>query len=243
MWSDSKGLLDEIEIKSQNCQICKRFKKLPSIPIVGLPLSATFGECVAMDLFVVQGKFILHLLDTFTRYSVAVVRNSKNQNSITDAIIKAWISYFGKPQKVIADNGGEFSNATYTDMCDLFGIEMMKTAAYSPWSNGMCERHNGVLKESILKTMEETGCSIETATAWSVSAKNTLCNHGGYSSNQMVFGKNPNFPSILKDKLPGLSSDDDLSYTVEENLKAMRAAREACIRADSSEKLKRALQA
>ena len=81
-----------------------------------------------MDLFVVSGKFILHLIDLFTRYSVAVARNSKNQHSIVDAIMKAWISYFGKPRKFIADNGGEFNNAAYRDMCDVLEVEILKTA-------------------------------------------------------------------------------------------------------------------
>ena len=240
IWNDNKLLLKEIDLISQNCQVCKRYKKSPPTPIVGLPMSSTFNECVAMDIISLEGKYILHLIDMFTIYSVACVRNTKGQNAITDAIMKTWISYFGKPQKMIADNGGEFNNAAYRDMCDMFGIEMLKTAAYSPWSNGMCERHNGTLKESILKTMEETGCSIETATVWSVSAKNTLYGHSGYSANQMVFGKNPNLPSVLTDKLPAMSTED-ASYTVQENLKAMRAAREACIKSESSEKIKRAL--
>ena len=241
IWTNDNTLLDAVDTISASCQICKRYKKSPSIPVVGLPLASNFMDCVAMDLFFVYGKIILHLIDIFTRYSVAVARSSKSQNSIVDAIMKAWISYFGKPKRFIADNGGEFNNRTYRDMCDLFEIKILKTAAYSPWSNGLCERHNGVLEESIKKTVEETGCSVETATVWSVSAKNTLCNQSGFSSNQMLFGRNPNFPSVLNDKLTGLSCDDDLAYTVEENLKAMRAAREACIKAESSDKIKRAL--
>ena len=240
LWKDDKSLLDSVDEVSENCQICKRYKKSPQIPAVGLPLASNFMDCVAMDLFVVSGKFILHLIDLFTRYSDTP--DSKNQHSIVDAIMKAWISYFGKPRKFIADNGGEFNNAAYRDMCDVLEVEILKTAAYSPWSNGLCERHNGVLEESIKKTIEDTGCSVETGTVWAVSAKNTLSNQSGYSSNQMVFGRNPNFPSVLNDKLTGLSCDDDLAYTVEENLKAMRAAREACIKAESSDKLKRALR-
>ena len=242
LWKNDKDLLEAVDQVSESCQICKRYKKSPSIPAVGLPLASKFMDCVAMDLFVVKGKFILHLIDVFTRYSVAVVRNSKNQNSIVDAILKAWISYFGKPAKFIADNGGEFDNESYKDMCDMLDIEILKTAAYSPWSNGLCERHNGVLKESIKKTIEDSGCSVETATAWATSAKNSLCNYSGYSANQMILGMNPSFPSILNDKLPALSSSNDIAYTVEENLKAMRLAREACVQAESSEKLKMALR-
>ena len=39
----------------------------------------------------------------------------------------------------------------------MFNIEEAKTAAESPWSNGVCERHNAVIKESVRKTMEDTG--------------------------------------------------------------------------------------
>ena len=168
LWKNDKELIKEIEEITKTCQICKRFKKSPPVPIVSLPLSSAFNECVAMDLVMIDGQYILHLIDTFTRFSVACVRRTKTQDTITDAIMKTWISYFGKPAKFIADNGGEFSNATYTDMCDALGIEMLKTAAMSPWSNGLCERHNGILKESVMKTMEDTGCSIENAVAWSV---------------------------------------------------------------------------
>ena len=104
-------------------------------------------------------------------------------------------------------------------MCEAYGIEMMKTSAESPWSNGLCERHNGVLKESILKTIEDSQCSIETATAWAVSAKNSLMGHNGYSPNTLVFGRNPNFPSVITDQLPAITAEN-ISDTVHQNLSA-----------------------
>ena len=40
----------------------------------------------------------------------------------------------------------------------MFNTEEAKTAAESPWSNGVCEHHNAVIKESVTKTMDETSC-------------------------------------------------------------------------------------
>ena len=183
-----KEVIESVITVSKHCLACQRFKKTPPVPVVSLPISTTFNEAVSMDLIVVkQGKYILHLIDMFTRYSAACVRNSKRQEVIVDAIMKVWISYFGQPGKFLADNGGEFSNQEYKDMCEAYGIEMMKTGAESPWSNGLCERHNGALKESVLKTVEDSKCSMETATAWEVSAKNSLMGHNGYSPNTLVF--------------------------------------------------------
>ena len=63
---------------------------------------------------------------------------------------------------LLADNGGEFLNEEYKEMCEIFNIEEAKTAAESPQSNGVCEPHNTVIKESVRKTMEETNCKFET---------------------------------------------------------------------------------
>ena len=44
------------------------------------------------------------------------------------------------------------------------------------------------------------------AVAWAVSAKNSLKNVNGFSPNQLVFGKNPNFPNVSSDNLPALEN-------------------------------------
>ena len=62
-----------------------------------------------------------------------------------------------------------------------------QTAAESPWSNGLFKRHNGILKQSVKKVMEDTKCSLETAVSWAVSAKSTLHGHIGYTPNTIVF--------------------------------------------------------
>ena len=40
--------------------------------------------------------------------------------------------------------------------------------------------------------------------AWAVNAKNSFPMFGGFSSYQLVFGRNPNMPNVLHDKLPAL---------------------------------------
>ena len=45
----------------------------------------------------------------------------------------------------------------------MFNIEEVKTFAESPWSNGVCERQNAILKETVRKTIDESGCKLEKA--------------------------------------------------------------------------------
>ena len=123
----------------------------------------------------------------------------------------------------------------------MFNIETATTAAESPFSNGVVERHHLIVVEAMEKTVEDLGCEKDMALAYAVAAKNSLQNRGGYSPNQLVFGMNPNFPSILSDKIPALESQC-MSDVVSGNLKCLQVARKNFIQAESSERIRRALK-
>ena len=69
-------------------------------------------------------------------------------------------------------------------------------------------------------------CSLQVAVASAVSSKNALANVYGFSPNQLVFGKNPNFPSNLINKLPALETPCQ-SEVVCQKLSAIHSARKA----------------
>ena len=107
-------------------------------PIVGLRLADNFNEVVSMDLkeYIHGESWILHLIDTATRYSAACLINTKKQDEIVKKIFSMWITYFGAPCKFLSDNGGEFANATFREMNEKLNVITATTAAESPWSNG-----------------------------------------------------------------------------------------------------------
>ena len=74
---------------------------------------------------------------------------------------------------------------------------------------------------------------VEVILAWTISAENALHTCSGYSRNQLVLGKSPNFSSILTNKPPALK-DITHSKLVLEHLNAMHAARKAFIEAESN---------
>ena len=125
-------------------------------------------------------------------------------------------------------------------MGETFGIRVMTTAAEAPFSNGLCERLNSVLGRNVKKIMEDSGCSVEEALAWAVSARNCLSNFTGFSPNQLVFGKNPCLPNVMGDDLPAL--EETGIGTVSRNLSAIHSARSEFLKLESSEKIRRALR-
>ena len=234
-------MLKLMEDVSKTCDICTRYKKTPPKPVVTIPLAKVFNQHVAMDLKDIGQKKILHMIDHATRYSAACVVSSKRKEVIVASVLRIWVSVFGSPKKILFDNGGEFRNEDVDDMAAKLNTTITSTAAESPWSNGINERHNGILGEMVMKTMEDSNCSFENALMWSIASHNSLANVYGFAPNQLVMGRNATYPSVLYDKLPALENDFT-SELVRENLNALHSARENFIKAESSEKLRRALR-
>ena len=94
---------------------------------------------------------------------------------------------------MFSDNGGEFGSKNF-DFCENFNIKIKTTAAESPWSNDICERHNAIITETL--KVNEDGCDWEKALARALSVKDSLIKVNGFSPHQIVFGKNIKIPSI-----------------------------------------------
>ena len=240
---NNEDLFLAINKVSEQCDTCKRYKKTPPRPVVSLPLATEFNETVALDLKVYENNktYFLHIIDHATRFSAGAVIKSKKREVIIDEFFKRWVSIFGSPMKVLGDNGGEFANSDFVDMCQNLNVNFVTTAAESPWSNGLVEKHNDILGEAVSKILEEVECSVEVALCWAINAKNSLQNIYGFSPYMLVFGRNPNLPSVLTDKLPALEGVT-ASQLVGQHLNAMHKARQEFVKLESSEKLRRALR-
>ena len=237
-----KEIYDLLNKAITECELCIRFQRTPSRPVVSLPMASDWNELISVDLHQLeQSIWYLHIIDIFTRFSAGAIVRTKDASVVGDKIIKNWISVFGPPKKLFNDNGGEFANEHVAQLGHQFHIEILTTAAYAPWSNGVCERHNMTLTEIIMKVKEDMKCDYETVLSWALMSKNMLSNVHGYSSYQLVFGKNPNFPSIFSDKLPALSGKST-SKMVADHISALYAARKAFTETECSERIHRALR-
>ena len=237
----NKLLDSEVKSVSSNCDTCKRYKKPMPRPVVALPIAEKFNDVLAMDLKSYGEVYFLVMVDHATRFCAAEVICNKKPSTIARCLILKWISVFGPPSIFFADNGGEFQNQEMYQLAETFNIRVMTTAAESPWSNGIVEKMNGVLANSVARIVDDTKCDVSTALAWAVSARNSLYNYAGFSPYQLVFGFNISFPNNLQNKPPALEQISN-SEIVRKNLNALHAARKHFLTVESSEKLQRALR-
>lgn len=239
---NNKKLIKEIKLISKTCIICMKHKRPNPRPIVCLPLASRFNEMVGIDLKKWNESYFLVIVDIATRYCQAYVLVNKLPRTIIKALFVSWISIFGAPQKIISDNGGEFCNNEIRELSNIFCIKLLTTAAESPWSNGICERLNGVLGEIVSKIVEDTASGVQIALAWAVAARNTFVNRSGVSPNQLVFGFNPHFPNIYDSNLPASSLEEPSTDIIRKNSEARNKAREIFIRYEANERIRKALR-
>ena len=61
------------------------------------------------------------------------------------------------------DNGRKFADSQFIEMCENLGIILKTTAAESPWSNGLVERHNMIISEMLDKVILDSHVDLELA--------------------------------------------------------------------------------
>ena len=84
-------------------------KKESRQAVVALPMASSFNEKVAIDLNHWKGKYILHIVDMYSRLTISCFIDRKKPREVIDKLMEKWIGYFGVMRCILNDNGGEFT--------------------------------------------------------------------------------------------------------------------------------------
>ena len=76
--------------------------------------------------------FILHLIDHAMRLSISCFITSKQPKAIINGSFRSWIQIYGRAQKFLSYNGGEFDNSDFIDIGETTNIVFKLTVAGTP---------------------------------------------------------------------------------------------------------------
>ena len=106
----------------------------------------------------------------------------------------------------------------------------------------VCEWNHCVTDRCLEKILEDDPeMPLNIALPRAINAKNSLQMWNGFSSYQLAFGQNPNIHNVMTDKPPALHSTT-IGQVVSKHLNALHTARQAFVKAESSERIRRALR-
>ena len=119
------------------------FQRL-SIDKVGAVQNATSGNA-----------YFFVAVDNCTRYKFAAAYPRGRATDAAHFLLHYCILRHCPPQEVVTDNGSEFSGPEFVSLLKAFHIRHIFTSPRHPQSNGMVERGNGSVSESIRHLIDE----------------------------------------------------------------------------------------
>jgi hypothetical protein len=96
-----------------------------------------------------HNRYILTIIDTFSRWPIAIPLPNKKSSVIAEAIYKNLISIHGCPKELFSDKEHTLLADSITLMCKNLGIKRITSSAYAPWQNGHVERFHRFLGASL----------------------------------------------------------------------------------------------
>ncbi|XP_023218143.1 uncharacterized protein LOC111620452 [Centruroides sculpturatus] len=168
-------------------------------------------------------RYILSIIDVFTRYSEAVPIKDQTARNVADAIFQHVICRYGCPEIIVSDRGANFTSSTFQDLCDVLRIKHNITTAYRPCANSVCERFNKSICSIIARISKGNNGKWDEHLAQAVFAYNNATHTStGESPAFLLFGFDPRVPQVFPTGQPTYNQLSDYRRELLEKLNTVR---------------------
>ena len=202
------GMATALCLAMQNCGRCKQFEAKSQLPgmepiLCTQPMELVHVDYKGMEVTLAAKekpavKNVLVVVDHFNRYVQAFVTKNHTARTTVRVLNNNFFSVFGFPQKLLSDQGTEFTGDVIAVMCKLLGIEKIRTTLYHPQTNRSAERVHQTLQRMISKLdPEKRRKGPEHIGSVLIAYKATRSQVSGYSPYFLMFGRRPRLPVDL----------------------------------------------
>lgn len=226
--------------------------KLPNPATIYSPKE--FNDCVGGDCAYwtyKQGRrfHFMHFIDEATLFHLGAPSGRSVEEQI-ETFENVWLEWAGPCKEMYLDPAGEYLDDRCHEFLQKEGIQLSVAAGESHWQVGRVEAHGRIVKQMLTAMdVEESIVSPEDfrkCLRQVFAAKNSLSAIAGYTPEQAVLGKVRALPaSLVSDSsaaahsLAESNSQEGIDFR--ESLRKRELARKACLLADNSNALRRAL--
>ena len=187
---------------------CGRYRKYEAAPPVApiKPLTCSGpGELLHVDFTSIEETVplkedpvihnVLVLQDHFSKYIVAYVVKDQTARTATETLRNGYFGLFGAPAYVVSDQGKAFMGHVIMHLCELYGVQKLRTSPYHAQTNGQVKRMNQMIIRMIGKLEEDRKACWSEHLPELLLAYNATCSAvTGYSPYYLLFGRRPRIP-------------------------------------------------
>ena len=199
------GMACDLRNHIRKCGRCEKFEAtLPIAPLKPLACNGP-GELLHVDFTSIEETVPLHqepvirnvmvLQDHFSKYVVAYVVKDQMAHTATEMLRNGYFGLFGAPAYLVSDEGKAFTGHLISNLCELYGVQKLRTSPYHTQTNGQVERMNQTIITMIGKLEEDKKAR------WSEHLPEMLSAYNGthsavtaYSPYFLLFGRKSRMP-------------------------------------------------
>ena len=199
------GMTQDLRNRIKKCSHCRKYETAPPVaPMKPLACSGP-GELLHVDFTSIEETVplkedpvicnVLVLQDHFSKYVVAYVVKDQTARTAAETLGNGYFGLFGAPAYLVSDHGKAFMGHIIMHLCELYGVQKLRTSPYHAQTNGQVERMNQTIIHMIDKLEEDRkACWSEHLPELLLAYNATHSTVMGYSPYYLLFGRRPRIP-------------------------------------------------
>ena len=196
------GMTRDLRNHIKKCGHCRKYEAAP--PVAPLTCSGP-GELLHVDFTSIEETVplkeepviqnVLVLQDHFSKYVVAYVVKDQTACTTAETLRNGYFRLFGAPASLVSDQGKAFAGHIITHLCDLYGVQKLRTLPYHAQTNGQVECMNQTIIRKISKLEEDKkACWSEHLPELLLAYNTTHSTVTRYSPYYLLFGRRLRIP-------------------------------------------------
>ena len=199
------GMTRDLRNRIKKCSRCRKYEAAPPVvPMKPLACSGP-GELLHVDFTSIEEtvplkedpiiRNVLVLQDHFSKYVVAYVVKDQTARTAAETLRIGYFRLFGAPAYLVSDQVKAFTGHIITHLCELYGVQKLRTSPYHAQTNGQVEHMNQTIIRMIGKLEEDRKACWSEHLPELLMAYNATCSAvTGYSPYYLLFGRRPRIP-------------------------------------------------
>ena len=199
------GMTQDLRNHIKRCGHCRKYEAAPPVvPMKPLACSGP-GELLHVDFTSIEETVplkedpvicnVLVLQDHFSKYVVTYVVKDQTACTAAETLRNGYFGLFGAPAYLVSDQGKAFMGHVIMHLCELYGVQKLRTSPYHAQTNGQVKRMNQTIICMIGKLEEDRKACWSEHLPELLLAYNATCSAVmGYSPYYLLFGRRPRIP-------------------------------------------------
>ena len=199
------GMACDLRNRIKKCGHCRKFEAAPPIaPLKPLACSEP-GELLHVDFTSIEETIplqeepvirnVMVMQDHFSKHVTAYVVKDQTACTATETLRNGYFGLFGAPAYLVSDQGKAFTGHLITNLCELYGVQKLRTSPYHAQTNCQVERMNQTNIHMIGKLEQDKKALWSEHLPEMLSAYNgTHSMVTGYSLYFLLFGRKARMP-------------------------------------------------